>query len=493
MLSNTATGEQIRLPSGSWEIMYGEEGFAAVIATDGQDAGSVRMVDELLTQEVFRHEESGELFVRSGVGRASETSSLWAAWARYDGGSVVFQLPDAGAQCTFDVYVFAYARGCQQRIYWSLKEFYGYLKLTTFKGVCSRWVGVISAKICDITKQLTGGGQVAFGNHGNMGSGKLNALPFSDRSLPATSCSTMALLLMLQRWAFASREKGGLSTDGPKRAASVLFESLLDLALCGEEMVCLIFLCNKWVSRWPRPPDYGLIDIRVHVSEEKCVDLEDLVAQAVGVGRSKVAAGWVKALRACCLDLSAPISLVALFRNAVGLAPLQPLLTQLTMEIAIRVEARLMEYGSAKRKANSFTEGFAFRWLEPSEVMVLQLELKLAQYMLSCVQESTRLWARRPCLTIATDKASVCGLPIQNVFMTFPSGVAIVGVPQAAPDLVSGGIPGTGVWPSPEFCGWAGVVGKNPVSRQENFTHHPRGVHRDSLLSGGGGRQAPVG
>lgn len=442
MLSNMSIGEQVRLPSGSWGIMYGEEGFAAVIATDGQDAGSVRMVDELLTQEVFRHEETGELFVRSGVGRASQTSSLRAAWARYDGGNVVFHLPDAGAQCTFDVYVFAHARGGQQRIYWSLKGFHGYLKLTTFKCVFSRWVVVISAKICDTTQQLSGQSQVAFGSHGNRGVGKLDALPFSDRSLPTTSCSTMAVLLMLQRWAFATREKGGLSTDGPKRAASVLFESLLDLALCGEEMVCLIFLCNKWVSRWPRPSDYGLIDIRVHVSEEKCVDLED--AQAVGVGRSKVAAGWVKALRACCLDLSAPISLVALFRKAVGLSPLQPLLTQLTMELAIRLEARLMEYGSAKRKANSFTEGFAFRWLEPSEAMVLQLELKLAQFMLSCVQESTRLWARRPCLAIATDKASVCGLPIQNIFMTFPSGVAIVGVPQAAPGLVSGGISETG-------------------------------------------------
>ena len=66
------------------------------------------------------------------------------------------------------------------------------------------------------------------------------------------------------------------------------------------------------------------------------------------------------------------------------------------------------------------------RWKNKEELFHENLDAHLAEYTLSAVEASSGYHT----LHIATDKASVNGLPLQASLMVIPSGVMVVAVPQ---------------------------------------------------------------
>lgn len=76
VLTNILTGESVVLPLADWQLVFGEDGSAALASGDGAGEGEVLLVQDILKQEVFKHTGSGELFVQMGNGHGSSSFSL---------------------------------------------------------------------------------------------------------------------------------------------------------------------------------------------------------------------------------------------------------------------------------------------------------------------------------------------------------------------------------------------------------------------------------
>lgn len=323
--------------------------------------------------------------------------------------------------------------------------------MKTYKGVVSRWVNEISHSAGKFCTECAGQVHIVLSKHGNVSAGTMSNMAFCDRCLPPVACSTAGLFLTLMKFAYFARAKGGLACPAARTTASIFLGSLVDFAIGGKACSATIFLDQKWTSRWPRPPDRMQPDVVVAISPQGFLDLDDLASAAQNFGRRSTAASWVRSLRAC-LGADAcrrQVHVWELLEHSAGTHIVQPFLAQTCVFLVVRAEARFLELAHECHKAERLIDGFAFRFMSGAEAVSEQMDLKLAQYVLSGAEEGARAWRMTHCLTISTDKASVCGLPIQNVLLSYPTNLGVVAVPQAvigrapegpyrAPDLTGG-------------------------------------------------------
>ena len=154
--------------------------------------------------------------------------------------------------------------------------------------------------------------------------------------------------------------------------------------------------------------------------------LEGLAALPRGRGGDRAASSWWQAFAELEMTPDArPVPLLRFLEVCAARAVLQLLLSQVTYQLALAIEQTIANRAVEPEGARCAAD---FRWTGDGDLLGSQLDAKLASYMLTSVVETSGACR----LTLSTDKAQVCGLPLQNSFLSLPSGVAIAGPPQAA-------------------------------------------------------------
>lgn len=427
VVTNVFTQERARLPPGEWSIEYDEDRLsAALIAepTDEHPDGQVVLVDDLLKKGVFQH-DSGELFVQA---EGSAAKSLDSLRTRHSMAEVRVVAGASSAAFSLKAAVFHMPRAAKQSLFWEMSQFFGVFCMTSHKGQRSVWVAKCKprwerflsvAGLCIAVQSSHGNAKNKAEEH--------DSVRWPDRCLQNYSLATVSLLLVLLRWAYASREVGGLEDKRSKKAAVECFEAFLAPIVQSTEVTEVrVLLVASWSCSWPRPEPFCERSFVIKVGPGDLIDLAGLHFEAVGDSHSRLARAWWNDIKRKLHD-RAPIScsLLGFLSQVGGSSVVAPLLSQLVWHLSLVLERHFGSHVSGKSGGQA-VEAVTMRWKDRAEVFQENLDSYLAQYTIASVETC----AGFECLTVATDKASVNGLSLQSSLVVPGSGVGIVCIPQ---------------------------------------------------------------
>lgn len=460
-LTDIVTSERVKITGEGWSLVVDEDGSEACLARclPGGEP-EVQHIDQLMQRLVFVSSDSGERFVKIGHGQGRKIYSLDKAMTSYKTGTLGLQVGPTSARLSLKVHVFQRPRGGNLRAFFDLHDVYRALRMSACKGVPSKWVWhsmqtwTAYFVSLGLGVQLVRSTSVADDDDD----------PWSQRCLPATCASSAALLLLLGRWAFLSRERGGLSSSEQREAAGEIFGRLCDAALEGVGLRLRVSLVVEWRCRWPRPAVLaGEVTVDVCISAGGEVDFRSLAQLASCPGPHRAVAKHTMAA----LSLTGALcrSSVAQVFACASKASARAVVGQIALSIAAALEVRMGQMAMGKDSA--VASGMSFRWLSMVESIQwgYQLDEKLARYMQSCVAACLH----QTMITLATDKHSGCGVPLQNTIICLPSGTAMLCPPQVFGGLSRGRGGGRfvsvlgGFWVWTSRHGFLWVVDKNPL------------------------------
>lgn len=251
----------------------------------------------------------------------------------------------------------------------------------------------------------------------------------SNPHLPFVGLPLVAMLEMVTKWGVDIPRRMGMREDTHRDVAAAVLRGLLG-GLCkslqGIELT--IELVREWQSPWPRPPAQWNAVVQ-SVREDGLCDLEDWVDR---VAQDHPAPGRQWWSEASLLRLIASLKSGSLWDLIAGTAMtkgFEALHLQLIWDLGMRLQGLLLE--SVLKKVTLRGIGLRREAFSDIEGQAHTMDRKLAEYVASARAFAASLQVR--CISLCTDKASVCGLGagLQNtVFTVGDSGVAIFGVPQ---------------------------------------------------------------
>lgn len=185
------------------------------------------------------------------------------------------------------VHVFKLPRCGDMRAFFDLHEVFRALRMTSFGGVPSKWVWhSLKSWVAVFTA-------FGLGQHIVRSTSVADSSddPWTGRCLPSTCCSTAALLVLLGRWAFVSRENGGLASPENRAAAGEVFGRLVDSALQNNGLKVTLHVAANWQCRWPRlDVVLGDFTVEVSITSGAGVDFSSLIELASLWGEHRVVA-----------------------------------------------------------------------------------------------------------------------------------------------------------------------------------------------------------
>lgn len=254
-VTDVVTLEHHDLDDGEWGMVQDFESgsvafFRDDLGSDDEGAQSVLTTDSFMKRSLYSMDGSGELFIVNNSVAPPTTVSLDAKRSNFEGGEVKLKLGLAKALSAVGAFMMAWPRGGGCRIFWNLNDLYKALSLTVWRGIASKWIwnGV------DKWRAYLQG--LGFKDHfiASTSSHNKGSDPFWLRCLPQPSCSTVALVELLARFAFLGREKGGMSDEDGRGAAREVLGGLLGMmqGLTAPETLEVV-ASPTWQCMWPRP------------------------------------------------------------------------------------------------------------------------------------------------------------------------------------------------------------------------------------------------
>ena len=225
-------------------------------------------------------------------------------------------------------------------------------------------------------------------------------------------------MILLSRWAFCSKEQGGLDAAVSREAAADLLAGVFR-CLDGRKPVTIeLCLDSQWVCCWPRPHalhDKEMITLRLHGYN---LDLGPLVHLA-SIGH-KVAKAW---LRPIARQLGVQVlDVTTVIQGTAGIIASASFLGQLCWQISLLLER---DMGGSVSDEGAISKAFTFQadqnWMEDERAM----HAHLCKYVSASIEASKG----QQFYFVATDKGHPGGYPLQNTLITFPNNVGIVAPP----------------------------------------------------------------
>lgn len=121
-----------------------------------------------------------------------------------------------------EVRIFQIGRAYNQRTYWGLPQFYTLFRMSAYKRIRSNWIAKAKARWENYLVSATGCSLLCYSAHGNAKQGSVGD-DRSGRCMAMLSASTLGVLLLVMRWAFTSREVGGLTEECNRQASQDFF------------------------------------------------------------------------------------------------------------------------------------------------------------------------------------------------------------------------------------------------------------------------------
>ena len=215
IVTNLLTHEQMCAP-GVWKFKESDPD-ALVLVPAEDESVPAREIAVAREFEIvaFTDDETGDIVLQDGSGAASldKVASAYTL-ARID---IAFN--DTAAAVSLNASVFKRDRAGQQTVCWDLHDFYKYMKLGTYGGQPSAWIGHSVDRWEMFLSKHVGAGHVVFGKYVSDNTDRRANLPVRERCLQSTSASTLGFLV-LSSWANIGR------ADGLDRAFRTLTSTL---------------------------------------------------------------------------------------------------------------------------------------------------------------------------------------------------------------------------------------------------------------------------
>lgn len=431
VLTHLRTHEVVRLPAGSWELVGsadegGECSDCQVCIAGIEDDGSERILDpeDLFTKVLLRHPKSGDEWVMQ-KGTPNTLVSFDMEKVKHRLADCSLQLGSSSAAFDIEVAVFRRCRTGNLQAYWSLNSIYKGLGLTAFK-FPSNWVQRSLPRwlrACEQAFGVSAGAVVLSCSHADAAD-KKNSVPWPERCLPFPGVATWALLLLAFRWHSLPREVGGVSSDKDKRACE-LFAVALRSLISLDGMAAWDFevlLIRRWTPSWPRPSaSVPGPRVRLIVSGGR-ISLGPLLSAGEGCERVGVAHTWLNALFATEAQRVDTMQLAVFINKLIKCDSLRSLLAQFVFAAAKQIE-RMM---GARVTNKEVSVGLVMRWRDSGcDLAANEVDKYMAQYITNC----RMLLRDATVMSIATDKGSVNGLPLQDTIIGVPTGYAVLAPP----------------------------------------------------------------
>lgn len=274
---------------------------------------------------------------------------------------------------------------------------------------------------------------LVFGTYLRDGSEKRGHLPWHERCLPSTSVSSCGLLALLCRWCAISKSGGGLNDNDDRAACDKVLESIMfkfqETNL--KDFLVTVQLVEKWSSRWPRPLDPEIPSFKVHIVDGVC-DFKELFELGTRRAPLTIARKWCR-LMECLVDAVGPaVGLQRFLLFVVRQPGLQPMFAQIVVGITCRLDfAMAREVLDTRRGRGPRPGRVTVRFMDDEQADALgnRMEKMLIQH----VAAGRRCFEGCRVLGLATDKANVKGLNLQNSIVVNTKGFAVLTCPQVCP------------------------------------------------------------
>ena len=425
VLTHTLTLGRRNLPPGAWVLDYDNDGFACCAK---EDSDEVLFAEEYLRRQLWLKGDR-ELLVREpslGAGMPPNQWSLTEARQKHHATTVTLVVGGNRQPVVFEMTALPWPR-CHAHFFWGLASLYTSLGLTTFKGEWSKWA-FNSAPRWDRYLQT-----VMLPEHCVHSSVDARAASLADCwgtcATLATSggLSSHALVAMSLRWWAGPAKQGRMSTASGQQAAS----NLLDALLLGMSALAAwnleVKFDSQWSHRWPRPELPCPHTIELQVTAEATVDLRPW-ARMAEQGDCAVAKHAWDAVRPQ-LGSWREVSLKTLMQVCQQRPALQRILAQLLWRLGSRMDFVIMKGRKKGECSDILTVPMDTKEVELTSCSPATQDAYLVKYLYAAVNKSFN----QRTFSLATDKATVGGLPIQNTILVYPDNVAVVCPPQAPP------------------------------------------------------------
>ena len=385
VVTNIFTLERHQLSPGEWSVELDEISGRGAVYRVTSDPGDddVVLLDDLFKRVVFVSSK-GEQFVQTTA--TGHIQSLWSAKSRHSSGAIVVRSGASSGTYGLSCYVFHHARCCNQRVYWDLPQLYGIFRLTSFGGQRSVWLAKGRPRWELFIERASGFPMTIHSSHGNSKQNE-SSLASVDQCLPVTCASTFGLLLILARWAFASKQVGGMDNDVTRTACCELFEAFVFTFTSRPEILTLkIELVDSWKCRWPRPQPHEAVVVDISVDVAGNLDFSGLHMIATGRAKGNVAAAWWKQINAALktkLPLSVPLS--EFLRTCSHSVLLSSLTTQILWRVSISLE-KIFAQQTKSSTATDPTVMMHMQWKDLADTFGEQLDSHIAEYTLRAAE-----------------------------------------------------------------------------------------------------------
>ena len=416
VLVHLTTGERVGLPAtpSEWLLFVDDDDGAAVVEVVDNDP-RVLDVDDLFHCRVWRAAPDGRLIVKSEFDGAESTTWLSEHLAVHQNVQLHIPCASSSAIDTLTAYVFAIPRAAC-RVYISLASLLQALGIQRSGKTLGTYLCHQFAAWGRASEQYMVQGLLASQVYDKSGQRPDDA---DLRVLREKTCSSCLALVLLSRWAWCSRQQGGLDSKEEQAAANHLLSRLLqDLHRSGvfDIVVCTSGSIGRNVLGLPT----GGAAAVLHVGTDGLVDLHSLIELRRSPGH---ASSWIRQI-----DI----------KFGVPVVPLMDLLEWLVRDAFPRARPRLLPLqflwglGLAldKRLAGAVgrnTERTGAVLVSVSEQTVPQ-ELLVALYHQG-VAEMARLAGPR-FLSGAVDKSRVHSYGLMNGAYALPDNTCFWAVPQ---------------------------------------------------------------
>ena len=319
----------------------------------------VLCADEVFSQTLMAMPDGEQWVHTRGVG----SKNLDLERSKHKTGTVTMGGAGTSAKITLHISVFRRRRRDKGLVYWSLSDLYTLFGVTGYK-FPSNWIAQIKTRYTTAWSKNVGcdasDAYVCSINGGDNEGLKKNQQSWPSRCLEHPSLSTSILLFVALRGAHKGQKKfGGFSTQVSRDNSEFIATSLLAI-LRTDDVRIRITITKRFATVWPCPRSKYEPRFFISVDTVGVAHFDELVAFASGPQRTAVAATWWSAISIGMVSADPAIPLAELLLKFTNNVVLQPLVTQLLLELGPRIDFSIGQRVVGKTSAHPAS--FSVSW-----------------------------------------------------------------------------------------------------------------------------------
>ena len=416
LVRHCITLETAELPHAAdgWTLVF-EKTFGAVCNTSSD---VVIELDDLFKKQLCTDAKGHFFVVEQLQNMQQKVWSLREKQCMFKDVKVQFALGPTKAAHHLQCSLLGFPRAAGSRFFWHVHPLYSMLGLTGFGGCPSKWSWTQSDRWIKRLAALGFTGQVLYSNQTVV---KESDAAQPDAFLPGTSLSTLALVEELARWCCLPAHQGGLRSQECKEAANAVLSAFCKESLTNRAFMMKLSFVDDGSCTWPLDVPEGDVQLSVHDGRVSVDAWAKLVSAPATC--DPIALKWWKNMGF--VEGQTVIPICSFLKRA--LIGCKALFSHALYQTAKAIEGAL--YTVLHSQNDKIKPPIKASFLSLFDC--LDNNAALSQGLLKHVMTGVAVTPRYSSVSLASDKASVCGLSLDAGGLFWPNNQAAVAVPQA--------------------------------------------------------------